>query len=317
MKFVSWLSRRLVAVATQMVVISIAIFGALYVTPGDPDQILLGANPATPEALAAVRAKYHLDDSVVAQYLHWLQGAVHMDFGTSIQTGQPVTVVLGERLPTSLFLAAFALFIVVVVAIPLGIVAGVRAGSGADRAITTVTTVGVSAPAFAVGIALLYVFAVVLGWFPVYGAGGGFVDRLWHLTLPAFTLATMVTALVARQTRAAAMSVGDQDFMTFARARGLSRRLIWGRYLLRNSSLPVATTIGLVVITFLGGAVVVEQTFSLAGVGSLLLSAIATKDVPVVQGVGMVIALFTLLANLLSDVSHIVLDPRHRKRVLA
>lgn len=317
MKFALWLARRLVAVAAQLVVISIAIFGALYLTPGKPEQILLGTNPATPEALAAIRVRYHLDDSVVDQYVHWLKGAAHLDFGRSIRTNQSVTEVLGDRLPTSLFLAAFALVIVLVVAIPLGLLAGSRVNSALDRAITTTTTVGVSAPAFAVGIATLYVFGVLLGWFPVFGAGEGFVGRLWHLTLPAATLAMMVTALVARQTRAAAMTVNDQDFMTFARARGLPQRLMWGRYLLRNSSLPVATTIGLVLVSFLSGAVIVEQTFSLPGVGSLLLSSIVTKDVPVVQGVGMFVALLTLLANLLSDVSYLVLDPRHRKRVLA
>lgn len=317
MKFALWLARRLIAVAAQLVVISIAIFGALYLTPGKPEQILLGTNPATPEALAAIRARYHLDDSVVDQYGHWLNGAAHLDFGRSIRTNQSVTEVLADRLPTSLFLAAFALVIVLVVAVPLGLLAGARANSALDRAITTTTTVGVSAPAFAVGIATLYVFGVLLGWFPVFGAGEGFVGRLWHLTLPAATLAMMVTALVARQTRAAAMTVNDQDFMTFARARGLPQRLMWGRYLLRNSSLPVVTTIGLVLVSFLSGAVVVEQTFSLPGVGSLLLSSIVTKDVPVVQGVGMFVALLTLLANLLSDVSYLVLDPRHRKRVFA
>ncbi|WP_344162468.1 ABC transporter permease [Kribbella yunnanensis] len=311
------MARRLLAVIVQLVAISVAIFGALYLTPGRPEQILLGTNPATPEALAAIRARYHLDDSVVDQYLHWLKGALQLDFGRSIQTGQTVTEVLGGRLPTSLFLAGFALVIVLAVAIPLGLLAGVKANSGVDRAITTISTVGVSAPAFALGIAALYVFGVVLGWFPVYGAGDGFVDQLWHLTLPAFTLAMMVTALVARQTRAAALTVNDQDFMTFARARGLPQRMLWGRYLLRNSSLPVATAIGLVLVSFLGGAVVVEQTFSLPGVGSVLLSSIANKDVPMVQGAGMFVALLTLLANLFSDVSYLVLDPRHRKRVLA
>ncbi|MFG1967447.1 ABC transporter permease [Nonomuraea sp. NPDC049028] len=317
MKGLWWVGRRLLTIAAQLLMVSVAIFAVLHLTPGKPEQILLGTQPSTPAALEAIRAKYHLNEPLVDQYWLWLQKAAHLDFGRSIQTGQTVTGVIGERLPVTLFLAVYALALVVLVAVPLGLVAGVRAGTVVDRIVTTITTVGFSAPAFAVGIASLYVFGVTLGWFPVYGSGDGFVDRAWHLSLPAGTLALTVIALIARQARASAIKVSDQDFMTFAMARGLPRHQVWGRYLLRNSSLPIATSIGLVLGYFLTGAVIVEQTFALPGIGSVILSSISTKDLPMVQGLGLLAALFVLLANLLADFSYTILDPRLRREMFA
>ncbi|GAB2604945.1 ABC transporter permease [Kribbella endophytica] len=312
-----WLVRRLSVIAAQLVAVSVIMFAVLFMTPGDPARLLLGTNNASPEALAAIRAEHHLDEPAVRQYLSWLQDALHGNVGTSIQSGQPVLQTIGDRLPTSLLLAAYALVLVLLIAVPLGLLAGSRAGTPIDRIVTVLTTLGVSAPGFAVGIGLLYVFGVTLGWFPVFGAGAGFVDRLWHLTLPAFALALTVIALVVRQTRAAAMTVKDQDFIVFAKARGLPRRVLWGRYLLRNSALPVATSVGLVLGYFLTGAVLIEQTFALPGLGSLLVASISSKDIPVVQSLGLVAALFVLLSNLLADLSYAALDPRIRKQTFS
>lgn len=315
MSVARWLARRLLIIAAQLVVVSVALFGVLYATPGDPARLLLGTNNPSPEALAAIRAEHQLDEPAVQQYWSWLTGAVHGDFGTSIQTGQSVMDAIGDRLGTSLFLAAYALVLLLLIAVPLGLLAGTRVGTATDRVINALTTLGVSAPGFAVGIGLLYVFSVTLGWFPVFGAGEGFLDRVWHLTLPAITFALTVIAMVARQTRASAMNVNDQDFMTFAKARGLPWHLLWGRYLLRNSALPVATSVGLVLGLFLTGAVLIEQTFGLPGLGSLLVGSITSKDVPVVQGLGLFAALVVLLSNLLADLSYAALDPRIRTQV--
>jgi len=312
-----WLARRLAIIGLQLLGVSIVVFGILYVSPGKPEQILLGTQPANPQVLSAIRAKYHLDEPIVSQYWLWLRHALHFDFGRSIQTGQTVTGAIADRLPVTVYLAVYAAVLVVLVAVPLGLVAGTRPGTFVDRAITTVITIGFSAPAFALGLAALYVFGVILGWFPIYGVGAGFVDELWHLTLPATTLALMVIALIARQTRASAMRVNDQDFMTFARVRGLPSRTIWLRYLLRNSALPIATSIGLVIANFLTGAVIIEQTFALPGIGTLVLDAITTKDIPVVQAVGLLAAFTVLTANLVADLSYTFLDPRLRKRALA
>lgn len=310
-----WLLRRVLVAFLQLFCVSVAVFGAMHLTPGRPEEILLGANPSTPGALEAIRERYGLNGSLPSQYFSWLWSAARLDFGQSIRTSQPVADAIRDCLGVTTFLAFYALLLVVLIAVPLGLVAGAMPGSVRDRIITIATTVGVSAPSFAVGTFLLYVFGIALGIFPVYGTGTGFLDRLWHLTLPAVTLATTVIALITRQTRASAMTVCDQDFMTFARARGLPQRLIWRRYLLLNSSLPVATSIGLVVAYFLTGAVIVEATFSLPGVGSLMIQSINSKDIPVVQGVCMLTAVLVLTINLLADLSYAVLDPRLRKKM--
>jgi peptide/nickel transport system permease protein len=310
-----WVARRLAMVALQLAAVSIVIFGVLILIPGKPEEILLGPNPSSPSALGAIRSKYHLDEPLPAQYWYWLTHAVHFDFGRSIQTNETVTSLIGQRVPVTFLLAAYAITLVILVAVPMGLAAGVKEGTIVDRSITVITTAGISAPAFAVGMAAMYVFGVLLAWFPVYGFGTGFGGRLWHLTLPASALALTVIAYIARQTRASAAAVNEQDFMTFARARGIALRHIWIRYLLRNSSLPVATSIGLVLIYFLTGTIIIEHTFALQGIGTLVLTSISTKDVPVVQGVGILVALLVLGANLVADLCYAGLDPRLRRRM--
>ncbi|OUZ12583.1 ABC transporter permease [Aeromicrobium sp. PE09-221] len=313
-----WIARRLAAIGATLVVLSFVVFALLYLAPGRPEEVLLGTRPATPETLAAIRAKYHLDEPFLAQYLHWAGDALRLQFGESIQSGQAVTAVIGERLPITIMLAAYAVALVVVVAVPSGLLAGARPGSRFDRAATMVSTFGFGAPAFVIGIVMLYVFGIVLGWFPVYGGGSDdLLDRLHHLTLPALALTVSVAAIVFRQTRAATMSVTHADYMTFASTRGLPRRLVWGRYRLRNSSLPVITSVGAIVAFFLTGAVVVEQVFSLPGIGSQLVGAVNTKDVPVIQALALLMAAFILLINLICDVVYLLVDPRLRKAMVA
>lgn len=316
MRTVAWLGRRIAAVVASLLLISLLVFSIVHLTPGSPEQVLLGTRPSTPETLDAIRSRYHLDDPFLVQYLRWLGDAAQLDLGQSIRTGQSVGAILEERVPISFFLALYAATIAVAVSIPAGLVAGVRNNTRVDRVITLLSTAAVSSPPFVVGFLLLYVFGVGLGWFPTFGVGTGFLDRLWHLTLPAVALALPGLAILARQTRAAAYSVYSQDYTTFARARGLSWRLVWGRYALRNSSLPVVTTSGLVLGYFLTGAVMVEMTFALPGIGTLMVESVTTKDLPVVQALAMLAALFVLSANLLADLAHSFLDPRVRKVVL-
>lgn len=317
MNWVAYVGRRVAVMVLSLGAVSLAVFGLLFISPGKPEQILLGTQAATPGALAAIRSRYGLDRPFLVQYGHWVWHALHFDFGESIQTAQPVSTVIGERVWITGALAAMALLLVVLLAVPAGLVAGVRSRSVLDRAVTVLCTVSLSAPAFAVGTLLLYVFAVTLGWFPVFGAGDGLPDRLWHLALPAVTLALTGIALVARQTRAAALDVWSRDFTTFARARGLPGRVVWGRYALRNSALPVVTSTGVVLAYFLTGAVLVEETFSVPGLGSLVVSSVTSKDVPVVQGVSLLAAALVLLVNFVADLAHLALDARVRKGALA
>ena len=235
MTIATFILRRLLAMAVILAIVSFLVFGLLAAAPGDPVTILLGPIRATPEEVARIRALYHLDVSFLEQYRYWVGNALHGDFGRSIRSGLPVTSALGERLPITGVLAIYSFVLTAIVAIPAGLAAGVRRGSRLDRAVTFVGLFGLSAPVFAIGVLLIYVFAVALGWFPTFGAGDGFGDRLYHLTLPAITLSLGQIAIVARQTRAASLAVATRDYVTFARARATPAPTIWRAYILRNA----------------------------------------------------------------------------------
>jgi len=310
-----YVAKRFLVAFGLLIVVSFLVFALLAMSPGSMETTLLGVRPATPETVEAIRDEYHLDEPFLEQYWYWARDAAHLDLGRSITSGDTVTHVVQERLPVSLALAGYTLLLVLVVGVPLGLLAGIRHGTRVDRAVTTLTVVGMSAPAFAVGLLLLYLFGVELGWFPVFGAGEGFVGRVHHLTLPAIALALALGALVVRQTRAAALDVMHEDYVTFARARGLSRSRLLGVYVLRNVSLPIVTSAGFILILALSGAVLVESVFSLPGVGSLVVESVTTKDVPVVQGVALMLAFYVIVINVLIDLSVMVIDPRTRYSV--
>ena len=305
--------RRLAAMAAILLVVSFLVFSLLALAPGDPATLLLGPNRATPEAVARVRAEYGLDDPFLVQYARWLGDAVQGDFGRSIRSSEPVTDMIGARVGVTAWLAFYAFALTVAVAVPVGVLAGTRKGSRLDRVATGASLVALAAPTFAVGFLLIYVFAVRLGWFPSFGRGDGFVDRLWHMTLPAVALAVSQIAIVLRQTRAATMDVGDRDYITFARARAVPRRRVWSRYVLHNASLPVLTSAGLVLAYSLTGAVLIENVFALQGLGVLLVTSVTQLDLPLVQGLAMLTALLVLVTNLVVDLLYFALDPRLRR----
>lgn len=313
-----FIGKRLAAGALLLLVLSFLVFGLLAISPGSPIQTLLGDRTPTPALIAALTAAYHLNDPFFVQYGHWLSNAAHLNFGTSIsiETNVPVATIIAQRMALSAELALYALVIVLVLGIPLGLGAGIRRGRTVDRSISLAATFGISAPAFVLSIALLYVFGVALRWFPVYGVGQGFAQRIVHLTLPAVALAAFLSAIVIRQTRAAALNVMQQDFITFARIRGLSPSRVLIGYALRNAALPVVTSAGILLIAAISAGVFVEQVFSLPGVGSLLLTSVTNKDIPVVQGAAMVTGAFVIIVNLLVDVLALVIDPRTRYRSL-
>jgi len=304
--------RRILALGVLLVVISFTVFSLLYLAPGDPVEILLGTSPATPETIAALRHEYHLDQPYLVQYWIWASHAFRLDFGNSIETTLPVADEIRARLPTSLFLGIYTYILTMVVGVGLGIGAAVRRRTALDRGIVAGALLCLSTPAFASGVLLLYIFAIVLPWFPVFGSGAGFWDDLWHLTLPAITLTLTSAAFVVKHTRAAMINVLDQDYVTFARARGLSSRRVLFTYTLRNALIPVATVSALILAYVITGAVLVEITFSLPGIGNLLVHSVSVKDLPMVQGVTMLIAIVILTANLLADLAYLVLDPRIR-----
>jgi peptide/nickel transport system permease protein len=303
-------ARRLVVALGLLVLVSFLVFGLLYIAPGSAEQVLIGPRPATPELVASLRHQYHLDDSFLAQYWIYLSHAARLDFGTSIRTGQPVTDVMRGAAPVTIFLGIYAFLLTMVSGIAIGLLAAVRRRTAVDRGVVGLSIVGVSAPAFATGILLIYVFGATLAWFPTLGAGSGFGDRLWHLTLPAIALAVSASALIVKLTRAAVIGALEQDYVTFARARGLSGSRVLFAYGLRNALVPILSGGGLILGYVLTGAVIAEVTFSLPGLGNLLVTAVGGKDVPVVQAVALAFAATIILINLAVDLLYIVVNPQ-------
>lgn len=304
--------RRLLAIVLLLAVTSLLIFSLVHLAPGSPIDSLLGLQPRTPETVRQLTAQYHLDQPFLAQYWLWAKQVLHGNLGTSIQTSLPVKDELGSRLPTSLLLGLYAFVLTMVGGVAAGTVSALRKRTVVDRGIVAMTIVGLGMPAFVSGILLLYVFSIVLGWFPASGAGEGFLDDVWHLTLPAVALSLIGTAFVAKHTRAAMINVLDQDYVTFARARGLSSSEIVFGYALRNALISVVTITALTLSFVITGAVLVEVTFSLPGIGSLLVSAANTKDIPTIQAVALLIAAVIMVTNLLADLLYLAVDPRIR-----
>ncbi len=307
-----FIARRLAALLLLLLIISFFVFALLYLAPGSPEQMLIGDRPSSPETIQAIREQYHLNDPFIVQYGRWLSGAITLDFGNSIRTNEPVLSGILDRAGLTFFLGGFAFLIAMGLGVPLGVLSAVKRQSAVDRGVVGLSVIGVSAPAFATGIFLLYVFAVLLGWFPVFGQGSGFTDRLWHLTLPAIALALTGMALVLKLTRAGMIGALEQDFVAFARARGLPARKVLLSYAFRNALIPVVTAGGLLLGLMLTGAVLVEVTFALPGVGSLLVTSVTFGDIPMVQGLAMLIAIVIVLVNLLTDVLYLFVDPRIR-----
>lgn len=304
-----YILRRLVGAAVVLTLLSFLVFSLLYLVPGDPVKILVGTRRLTPEVRQAVTARYGLDEPLVVRYWHWLTRALTGDFGDSVRSATPVTDVLASRVSLTAWLTIGAFILAVAVGIPLGIAAARRRGSWVDRTIVGWSVVGVSAPGFALGLVLLYVFGLMLGWFPVFGEGTGIVDTLWHLALPAIALATGIGAMLVRITRAAVGAELAQDYVTFARSRGVPSRRITAMYV-RGAALPIITSAGLILGTLFGSTVLVEEAFSLPGLGQLLADSITYKDVPVVQAIALLVAFVIIVVTLIVDVVAFAVDPR-------
>lgn len=308
--------RRLLSLAVLLFIISFLVFSLLYLAPGNAVDMLLGNRPRTPETVRLLNEQYGLDEPFIVQYWTWLSHAVRLDFGDSITSTLPVKDEIAARIPVTVFLAVYAFTIKMVVGLTLGVITALRQRTLLDRGLVSLTVVGLSMPAFVSGVFLLFVFSVQLGWAPAYGAGEGFTDRLVHLTLPAVALAVVGTATIVKHTRAAVINVLDEDFVTFARARGLSRTRVLMRYVLRNALIPIVG-VGVMILSFLiVGAVFVEVTFSISGLGQLIVQASSAQDVPMIQGLAMLIAVVVMGGNLVADLLYFAVDPRIRHREL-
>jgi peptide/nickel transport system permease protein len=301
-----FLVRRLLLTIPVLVGVATLVFSLIHLVPGDPVQDMLGES-ASPQDVAQLRTTLGLDRPLYVQYGAFATGILRGDLGTSLRTNQPVVTVLRERMPATMELAVASMAVALLFAIPLGIIAAVRAGTAVDHAATTLALVGISMPTFWLGPLLAIVFSVWLGWFPVSGRG-----TLANLVLPAITLGAPLGAILARMTRASVLEELRELYVTAARARGVSEVRAVLAHAFRNSLIPIVTVIGLQFGSVLTGAVITETIFAWPGVGRLLVQSISARDYPAVQGCILLIAITYVSMNLVVDVLYGLLDPRIR-----
>jgi peptide/nickel transport system permease protein len=309
--------RRLAVAIPLLILISFVVFALVKLAPGDPVRILLGSKPATEDTLNAIRERYNLNDPFLVQYGKWIWNVLQGDLGRSIQGNRRISSIITSRMEVTLFLAAMSAVIVLVGGIGLGMLAAFRRNSWVDRAVVVLGVIGISSPAFVIGIFLLYLFGVVLQWFPVYGEGDGFLDRFWHLVLPAFALSFSVMAIIIKITRASMIDEMDKDYVVFARARGIAPSRIVSHYILRNALVPIITAAGLVLVGLVAGSIYVEVTFSLSGFGSLTFEAVEGRNLPLIQATALIFSVIVVVANLLIDIVYVLIDPRIRFSAVA
>ncbi len=302
------LIKRLLQIVIVLFGISFLTFGLMYMAPGDPVQAMYAASGSIPseEIMDQTREALGLNEPFLVQYVNWLTDCLHGDFGTSYSYSRPVTELMLARLWPTLQLALSSLVIMMVVAVPLGILSAVHRGGVIDYIVRGYTFLGVSIPNFWVGLMLLYVFAVRLEILPVVSTGQGFNKMI----LPAITLAFAMAAKYTRQVRTAFLEELNQDYVTGARCRGIKESVILWRHVLPNSILPLITMLGLSLGSLLGGTAVVEVIFSYPGLGNLAVDAITSMDYSLIQGYVLWIALIYMVLNLLVDISYNRLDPR-------
>jgi ABC-type dipeptide/oligopeptide/nickel transport system permease component len=301
-----FLLRRALLTIPVLFGVATLVFSLIHLVPGDPVQAMLGES-ASAQDIDQLRARLGLDQPLYVQYVTFMKHAAAGDLGTSLRTSQPVSTVIAERMPATLELAAAAMIVALIIAIPLGVLAAVRAGTTIDHAATALALVGISMPNFWLGPLLAIVFSVTLGWLPVSGRA-----TAANLVLPAITLGAPLAAILARMTRASVLEELRELYVLAARARGVSWSGAVIRHAFRNSLIPIVTVLGLQLGSVLTGAVITETIFAWPGVGRLLVQSISARDYPAVQGCVLLIALTYVSTNLLVDVAYGFLDPRIR-----
>jgi len=289
--------------------ITIITFFLIHLIPGDAVSAMLG-NHYSPEAAARLRATMGLDKPLWTQYLFFMGNLLHGSLGTSVYYEQPVVNVVLERLEATVWLVVYASLLAALIAVPLAVFAALHRDSVFDQLIRGTFMVTLAMPAFWFGIILLIVFSVNLHLFPVTGFGDGFVDHLWHLFLPALTVALGFGAVLIRSLRNSVLSVMRTDYVDTARAKGLPWRLILRRHVLRNAILSTVTIFGVNIAFLMGATVIIENVFAIGGIGQLLVSSILQRDYEVVQGITLLLAFFVVTINLLVDIVYAWLDPR-------
>jgi peptide/nickel transport system permease protein len=312
----TYIIRRLILAAIVLFLVSVFVFLAMRLLPGDPVLMYMSASSVqeiTEEQLNLVRHQFGLDKTLPMQYLDWITGVFRGDLGTSILNRSPVIQEILRRLPITVHLGILAFIIATIVGIPAGVLCAVRRGSWLDNVVTTLANIGITVPVFWLGIILIYVFALYFKWLPVMGYTSPF-DNFWlstkQLIMPVFCLAVGPIAGNARQARSSMLEVIRKDYIRTAWSKGLRERAIILKHALKNGLMPVVTLSGMGVGTILGGAVLIEQVFNIPGIGRLTVTSVMNQDYPYVQAIALIMAISIVFSNLLVDISYGWLDPR-------
>ncbi len=308
-----FLALRGARLVVTLLVSSFVIFSSLYLSPGNPIATLSGGKSLSPQAIAALEERFHLNDPFFTRYFRWLWGVLHGDFGISIALRSEVSSLIAARIWTTLALVAYASLLILVIGIGLGLIGGLKSG-WLDTGVLAVTAISAAIPAFVTAIGLLMLFVATLGWFPGFGDGDGFTDTVRHLTLPAIALALSSLAIVARITRSAIRAELRSEHVVTAVSRGIQPAAIVRRHVLRNAAIPIVTVSGVTIASLFAIAAVVERAFTINGLGAYLVKAATSKDFAVVQGISLVIVVVFVVLNALVDVMYALLDPRSRMR---
>lgn len=306
--------RRLVVAIPTMLLVSMLVFGLLKLLPGDPALTLAGEE-RDPAVIEFLRVKYSLDQPVPVQYVHWLNDIVHGDFGMSIRTRLPIGEMVAQKLPVTIELSVIAMLIGLIIGLPAGVLAAIKRGTPIDYGVSIIGLAGLSVPSFWLGIMLILLFAVQLGWLPSGGYVGFFespLANLRYMLLPSLVLGTAAAGIVMRHTRSSMLTTLRQDFIRTARAKGLKEYRVVTRHALRNGLVPVVTASTLQLGELLSGAVLTEQVFGIPGFGKMIVDGVFSRDYAVVQAVVLCAAGMFLLMSLIADIAYFVLSPKLR-----
>ncbi|WP_104748029.1 ABC transporter permease [Helicobacter cetorum] len=330
----SFILKRLLWAIPTLFGVSVIVFSMVHLVPGDPALVILGEH-ANKEAIEALREQMGLNKPLIEQYFFFINNLLHGDFGVSLVSGEKVAEEFLQRFPATIELALSALLISVVLGVLVGVLAGTKRYSFLDYTSMTFALAGVSMPVFWLGLVMIYLFSVELGWLPVFGRLSdayyldgpsgfylidsliardykAFIDTIKHLILPSIALATIPTAIIARMTRASIIEVSKEEYVRTAKAKGCSPFRVVFVHILRNALIPVTTIVGLMLAGLLGGSILTETTFSWPGVGKWIVNALNQRDFPVIQSMSLIIAVFYIGANLLVDVLYALINPRIR-----
>jgi len=315
----TYIIRRLIQAAFTLFLVTLIVFLAMHILPGDPIYMLLSAdevNTITEEQLQTLRHEYGLDRPIIVQYFDWIGGILHGDFGVSIFfSGRSPLTLIASSLPITFNLSIVSFIISLIIGIPAGIICAIRRGTWTDTIVTVLANIGITVPIFWLGTMLIFIFSLQLPWLPVQGYTSPFDDlakNIRQIIMPVFCLAIFPISSITRQTRSSMLEIMNQDYIRTARSKGLKELLIVSRHALKNALIPVVTLSGMGLSHIIGGSVLIETVFNIQGVGRLLINAVFAHDYPVVQGFIFFISIIVLLVNLLVDISYGWFDPRIR-----